>query len=62
MGDFHSLSGQTEAAAIADRQALPAIEQTGYRLQSEQIKQTFLTAEPVQEIRQKLEKIELRVE
>jgi len=54
IGDFHSLAGQTEPAAIAYRQALQAIEETASQLQSEQVKDTFLTAKPVQEIRQKL--------
>ena len=59
MGDLHSQCGQTEKAVTAYRQALQAIEETASQLQSQQIKQTFLTAEPVQEIRHKLEKIEL---
>jgi len=61
MGDLHSQCGQTEKAVTAYRQALQLIEDTRSRLQSEQIKQTFLTAQPVQEIRQKLEKIELLI-
>ncbi|MEG4578097.1 tetratricopeptide repeat protein [Microcoleus sp. MON1_C5] len=59
MGDLHSQCGQTEKAVTAYRQALQVIEETAFRLQSKQIKQTFLTAEPVVAIRQKLEKIEL---
>ncbi|MEG3876190.1 tetratricopeptide repeat protein [Microcoleus sp. herbarium7] len=59
IGDLHSQCGQIEKAVTAYRQALQLIEDTGSRLRSEQIKQIFLTAEPVQEMRQKLEKIEL---
>ncbi len=59
IGDLHSQCGQTEKAVTAYRQALQVIEDTGSRLQSEQIKQIFLTAKPVEEIRQKLTEVEL---
>jgi tetratricopeptide (TPR) repeat protein len=61
MGDLHSQCGQTEKAVTAYHQAFQLIEDTGSRLRSEQIKQTFLTAEPVRAIRHKLAEIELLV-
>jgi len=61
IGDFHSLSGHREEAATAYRQALQVIEETGSRLQSQEVRDTFLTAKPVLEIRNKLEETELTV-
>ncbi len=57
LGDFYSKYGQTEPAATAYRRALQVIEQTASRLHSEQIKRTFLTAIPVQEIRENQKKM-----
>jgi tetratricopeptide (TPR) repeat protein len=57
LGNFYSQCEQTEQAATAYRRAMQVIEQTASRLHSEQIKQTFLTAIPVQEIRENQKKM-----
>jgi tetratricopeptide (TPR) repeat protein len=57
LGDFYSQYRQTEQAATAYHRAIQVIEQIASRLHSETIKQTFLTAVPVQEIRKNQKKM-----
>jgi len=54
LGDLYLQLGQNTAATTAYRQSLQIIEEVGSQLQSEQIKDIFLAAQPVQEIRHKL--------
>lgn len=56
IGDLHCQCDRTKLATTAYREAVRAIEETASRLQCDRIKQTFLASQPVQEIRQKLEK------
>ena len=54
LGELYERRGATDQAQAAYSSALEVIEGVASRLQNQEIKQTFLTARPVQEIRSKV--------
>jgi tetratricopeptide (TPR) repeat protein len=57
LGELHERQGAADQARSAYTSALEVIEGVASRLQDQELKQTFLSARPVQEVRQNLERL-----
>jgi tetratricopeptide (TPR) repeat protein len=57
LGDLYERQGATDQARSAYASAIEVIEGMASRLQDQEIKRVFLSARPVQEIRQNLERL-----
>ncbi|MBI2946512.1 MAG: hypothetical protein HYY23_02630 [Verrucomicrobia bacterium] len=57
LGELHERKAERAQPRAAYASALEVIEQTAQRLQDESIRRTFLSAQPVQRLRQCLERL-----
>jgi tetratricopeptide (TPR) repeat protein len=57
LGEVYEKQGATDQARSAYANAIEVIEEVASRLQDQEIKRVFLEAQPVQEIREKMERL-----